>query len=118
LINLITHCAIHLFNCEVGCCNWLLTQSAIINPMTRSAQPQVHKYMFCPYVISTLYQLLEESKMWTSRRYFSHALFSQLYTYQKWIKIPLLSITTGFHRVLASCLLQQKDRVVFMVQEY
>jgi hypothetical protein len=34
-------------------------------------------YMFCPYAISTLYQLLEESQMWTSRRHFSRALFSQ-----------------------------------------
>jgi hypothetical protein len=30
--------------------------------MTRSAQPHVHTYMFCPYVISTLYWLLEEYK--------------------------------------------------------
>jgi hypothetical protein len=48
--------------------------------MTRFAQPHIHMYMFCAYVISTLYQLLEESQMWTSKRYFSCALFSQLYT--------------------------------------
>jgi hypothetical protein len=40
--------------------------------------------MFCPHVISTPSQLLEESQMKTSKRYFSHpiscALFSQLYT--------------------------------------
>jgi hypothetical protein len=30
--------------------------------VTRSTQPHVHTYMFCPHVISTLYQLLEEYK--------------------------------------------------------
>jgi hypothetical protein len=28
--------------------------------VTRFTQPHVHMYMFSPYVISTLYQLLEE----------------------------------------------------------
>jgi hypothetical protein len=72
--------------------------------VTRSTQPHIHMYMLCPYVISTLYQLLEESQMWTSKRYFSRALFSQLNTLEKWIKIPLLFTTTVFHRALAlSC---------------
>jgi hypothetical protein len=31
--------------------------------VTRSTHPYVHMYMFCPYAISTLYQLLEESQM-------------------------------------------------------
>jgi hypothetical protein len=30
--------------------------------VTRFAQPHIHMYMFCPYVISTLYRLLEEYK--------------------------------------------------------
>jgi hypothetical protein len=44
------------------------------------AQPHVHMYMFCPYVISTLYHLLEELQMRTFKRYFSCAIFPQLYT--------------------------------------
>jgi hypothetical protein len=28
--------------------------------LTRFAQPHLHTYMFCPYVISTLYPLLED----------------------------------------------------------
>jgi hypothetical protein len=43
--------------------------------------------------------------------------FSQLYTYEKWIKIPLLFITTVFHRALASFLLQQKDRVALQCRK-
>jgi hypothetical protein len=31
--------------------------------VTGSAQPHIHMYMFCPYIIYTLYQLLEESQM-------------------------------------------------------
>jgi hypothetical protein len=30
--------------------------------LTRFAQPHVHTYIFCPYVISTLFWLLEECK--------------------------------------------------------
>jgi hypothetical protein len=30
--------------------------------VTRSVQPHVHTYMFCPYVISTPYWLLQEYK--------------------------------------------------------
>jgi hypothetical protein len=52
----------------------------------------IHTYMSCPYVIFTLYQLLKESQLWTSKRYFSHALFSQLYTLEKWIKIPAIVV--------------------------
>jgi hypothetical protein len=55
--------------------------------MTRKAQPHVHMYMFCPYVISTLYHLLEESQMRTSNDTFLMQFFLQLYTYEKWIKI-------------------------------
>jgi hypothetical protein len=32
-INLITHHAVHLFNCEISHCNQLLTQSVTINPV-------------------------------------------------------------------------------------
>jgi hypothetical protein len=43
--------------------------------VTRFAQPHVHTYMFCPYVISTLYHLLEELvQMRTFKRYFSRAI--------------------------------------------
>jgi hypothetical protein len=55
--------------------------------------------------------LLEEYKWELSKDTFLVQFFSQLYTWEKWIKIPLLFITTVFHRALASCLLQQKDRV-------
>jgi hypothetical protein len=55
----------------------------IINIMTRLADPHVHTYVSSPYVISTIYQLLEESQMQTSKRYFSCALFLQLYTLEK-----------------------------------
>jgi hypothetical protein len=42
--------------------------------VTRFAQPHIYTYMFCPYVISTLYDLLEELQMRTFKRYFSHAI--------------------------------------------
>jgi hypothetical protein len=35
-------------------------------------QPHVHAYMFCPYVISTLYRLLKDYKWEISKWYFSH----------------------------------------------
>jgi hypothetical protein len=94
----LTHVAFYMF-CIYICFVKALTWWGV----TRSTQPHVHTYMFCPYVISTLYWFLEESQLWTSKRYVSHALFSQLYTLEKWIKIPLLFITTVFHRALASC---------------
>jgi hypothetical protein len=31
--------------------------------LTRFTEPHIHMYMFCPYVISTLYWLLEESQL-------------------------------------------------------
>jgi hypothetical protein len=45
----------------------------------------LHNLMYlctCSVLMSSLllYQLLEESQMWTSKIYFSCALFSQLYT--------------------------------------
>jgi hypothetical protein len=39
--------------------------------LTRFAQPHVHVYMLCPYVISTLYHLLEELQMRIFKRNFS-----------------------------------------------
>jgi hypothetical protein len=42
--------------------------------VTRFTQPHVHTYTFCPYVISTLYHLLEELQMRTFKRYFSCAI--------------------------------------------
>jgi hypothetical protein len=39
--------------------------------VARFTQPHVHMYMFCPYVISTLYHLLEKLQMRTFKRYFS-----------------------------------------------
>jgi hypothetical protein len=41
--------------------------------------------------------------MRTFKRYLSHAFFSQPYTEEKWIKIPLLFMTTVFHRAIACC---------------
>jgi hypothetical protein len=38
--------------------------------VTRSTQPHILMYMFCPYVISTSHRLLEESQMSTSKRFF------------------------------------------------
>jgi hypothetical protein len=73
--------------------------------------------MLVPYVISTLYQLLEEYKWELSKDTFLVQFFSQLYTYEKWIKIPLLFITTVFHRALASCCSRKIARGVFMAQE-
>jgi hypothetical protein len=35
----------------------------LLGGMTRSTEPHVYTYMCCPYFISTLYQLLEESQM-------------------------------------------------------
>jgi hypothetical protein len=35
----------------------------VIGSLTRSTQPHILMYMFFPYIISTLYQLLEESQM-------------------------------------------------------
>ncbi len=74
--------------------------------VTRFAQPHVHTCMFCPYVISNLYQLLEEIKMRTFKRYFPCTiLLSHNFTpKRKWIKILLLFITIVFHRALASIL--------------
>jgi hypothetical protein len=49
--------------------------------VTRFAQPHVHMYMFCSYVITTLYHLLEELQMWTFLKdTFLMQFFSQLYT--------------------------------------
>jgi hypothetical protein len=43
--------------------------------MTRFPQPHVHTYMFCRYVISTLYHLLEKLQMRrTFKRYFACAI--------------------------------------------
>jgi hypothetical protein len=38
------------------------------------SESHVHTYMFCPYVICTLYYSLEESQMRTFKRYFSRAI--------------------------------------------
>jgi hypothetical protein len=59
---------------------WLEQTKTSVVIVKRSTQPHVHMYMLCPYVISTLYHLLEESQMRTFKRYISDALFSQLYT--------------------------------------
>jgi hypothetical protein len=48
--------------------------------VTISTQPHVDIYMFGPYVISTLYWLLEEYKWELSTDYFLVQFFSQLYT--------------------------------------
>jgi hypothetical protein len=49
-------------------------QMAVIWRMARFAQPHILMYMFCPCVISTHYQLLEELQMRTFKRYFSLAI--------------------------------------------
>jgi hypothetical protein len=51
-----------------------------LTQVTRSTQPHIHMYMFCPYVISTLYQLLEEYKWELSKDTSLVQFFSQLYT--------------------------------------
>jgi hypothetical protein len=72
-----THVALFVFHCFAFCFVKALRWWGV----TRSAQPHVHTHVLCPYVISTLFQLLEESQIWTSKRFFSCALFSsQLYT--------------------------------------
>jgi hypothetical protein len=48
--------------------------------VTSFAQPHILMYMFCPYVISTLYHLLEELQMRTFKRFLFFKFFSQLYT--------------------------------------
>jgi hypothetical protein len=51
--------------------------------VTRLTQPHVHTYMFCPYVISTLYCFivyLENYKWELSKDTFLVQFFSQLYT--------------------------------------
>jgi hypothetical protein len=48
--------------------------------VTRSLQPHVLTCMFCPYVISTLYQLLEDYKWELSKDTFLVQFFSQLNT--------------------------------------
>jgi hypothetical protein len=40
----------------------------------------LHMYMFCPYVISILYHLLEELQMRNFKRYLFFKFFSQLLT--------------------------------------
>jgi hypothetical protein len=70
--------------------------------------PHLLMCMLCPHVICDLTHLLEESHiLWTSKRYFSCAA-TLLTTLQppkrnELSKIPLLFITTVFHRALASC---------------
>jgi hypothetical protein len=74
--------------------------------VTRFAQPHVHTYMFCPYVISTLYHLLEELvQMRTFKGYFSRAiLLTTLHLAKRNKKKIFCFITrTVFHRALASC---------------
>jgi hypothetical protein len=53
-------------------CTWTFLGMKSI--LTRFAQPHIQLYMFCPYVISTLYHLLEELQMRAFKRYFSHAI--------------------------------------------
>ncbi len=45
-----------------------------VGVMTRFIHTHIHMYMFCSYLISTLYHLLEELQMRTFKRYFSHAI--------------------------------------------
>jgi hypothetical protein len=82
-------------------------------------------YICTCYVLMSsllLYQLLEESQMRTSKDTFlihsSWLTTLHLSKRNELIKIPFLPITTVFCRALALLLLQQKDRVVFVVQEY
>jgi hypothetical protein len=77
--------------------------------VTRSAQPHVHMYMFCPYVISNLYQFLEKCKWEISKILFS-CNYSHNFTPEKWIKIPLLFITNVCHRALASCCSRKREQ--------
>jgi hypothetical protein len=62
-----------------GCPHWVILILAEVG-VTRFAQPHVHMYMFCSYVISTLYGLLEELQMRTSKRYFFLCNSSQNFT--------------------------------------
>jgi hypothetical protein len=53
--------------------------------VTRFTQHHVLTYMFCSYVISTLYRILEESKLWTSKRYLFLCTLLTTLCLEKWI---------------------------------
>jgi hypothetical protein len=78
------------------------SQHAILLTMKRFTQPRVHT---CSVLLSSLpfTCYLKSHNCKFPKDTFSSAPFSQLYTSEKWIKIPLLFITTVFHRALASC---------------
>jgi hypothetical protein len=60
---------LHFILCSVKVSRWWR--------VTRFTQLYVHMYMFCPYVISTPYQLLEEYKWGLSKDTFSHAILQK-----------------------------------------
>jgi hypothetical protein len=88
--------------------------------VTRSAQPHILTYMFSPYVISTpLLVTWKVTNVNFQKICFSCTLLTALHLRNELRYHCCLSQPTVFHRALACyCLLQQKDRVVFMVQEY
>jgi hypothetical protein len=86
---------------RMSAAQWLLCQHVWL---TRSKPPHIHVCcMWCPYVISTLYQLLGESQMWTSKDTFLVHYSHNITPKRNELKIPLLLIKTVFHRALASC---------------
>jgi hypothetical protein len=79
--------------------------------VTRYTQPHVHMYMFCPYVISTLYHLLEELQMRTFKRYFFSCNSSHNFTpkrneltWDPWAKCPFTSISYQSFNEPVDCL--------------
>jgi hypothetical protein len=76
----------------------------------------LYMYMFCPYVISTLYCLLKELQMRTFKTYFF--LCNSSHNLAKRNELRYHCCLSQLYFIGTSFLLQQKDRVVFVVQEY
>jgi hypothetical protein len=84
--------------------------------VSRSAQPHVHMYMFCPYVISMPYQLHGEYKCEFSKgTFFVHSSYN--FTPKK-NELRYHCCLSQLYFIVASFLLQQKDRVVLAAQDY
>jgi hypothetical protein len=74
--------------------------------------------MFCPYVISTLYHLLEELQMRTFKRYVSGTILLITLQLREMNQDTIVVYHNWLYFTGTRSLLQQKDRVVLMAQEY
>jgi hypothetical protein len=74
--------------------------------------------MFCPYVISTLYHLLEELQMRTFKRYFSHTILLTILHLREMSELRSQCCLSQQYFIGHYLPVAAKDIVVFMAQDY